>query len=140
MFWIDFLTLSGILIISILTTIAGIGGGSLLISFLQFTQGFNLIQTIPIVQAIIFGDCLIRLFFLWTKKNPNYPNRYLIDLTPISLIVPFDASFSWLGVYLINFLPNIFSIILMIFIISLGIYKILKNACKSRNYNNYNIY
>jgi uncharacterized membrane protein YfcA len=131
----DILVLFGIFLISILTTIAGIGGGSLLISFLQFTKGFTLIQTVPIIQAIIFGDCLIRLIFLWTKKNPNYPNRYLIDLTPISLIVPFDASFSWFGVFLINFFPNIFSVIFMIPIILFGIYKILRNSCKYRNYS-----
>ena len=44
----------GILIISIFTTIAGIGGGGIIIPYLTLTAGYKLTEAIPLSICCIF--------------------------------------------------------------------------------------
>ena len=57
-------------IISIITTIGGVGGGGLLIPIYMLIGGFDLIESIPLTILTILGDTLTRIFFLYNKKHP----------------------------------------------------------------------
>ena len=91
--------LGGILILSIITTLSGIGGGGIFIPYLIFTKGFSLMDSVPLAITIILEDCIVRMLLLYKMPNPEKPNRYLMDLTPGNVIVPFDAIFSWVGIF-----------------------------------------
>ena len=66
----DILLMSMTFIISIITTIGGVGGGGLLIPLFMLLGGFLLIESIPLTIITILGDTLVRIFFLYNKKHP----------------------------------------------------------------------
>ncbi len=115
-------------IISIITTIGGVGGGGLLIPIYMLIGDFKLIESIPLTIMTILGDTIIRIFFLYNKKHPLCNKRDLIYFPPLLLISLFDANTSFLGVILSNFTPNLMTIIFLLFILSLTFYKSIKKA------------
>lgn len=118
----------GILILSIITTLSGIGGGGIFIPYLMFSMGFSLLESVPLAITIILADCIIRMCLLYKLPNPNHPRRFLMDLTPGNIIVPFDALLSWIGVILLKVLPNIITILVVILLSILSIIKIGKSV------------
>lgn len=120
----------GIFGLSIITTISGIGGGGIFIPYLMFFNDFTLEESVPLAITIILGDSVIRMLLLYNLPNPDEPKRYLMDLTPSNIIVPFDAIFSWLGVILIKIIPSFFTIILVILLSMISIIKIGNNGLK----------
>lgn len=125
----------GILILSVLTTISGIGGGGIFIPYLMFSMNFSLLESVPLAITIILADCIVRMLLLYKLPNPNNPERYLMDLTPSNIIVPFDALFSWIGVILLKVLPNIITIVVVIILSIISIIKIGKTARRELNIN-----
>lgn len=124
----------GIFGLSIITTISGVGGGGIFIPYMIFND-FTLEDSVPLTITIILGDSVIKMLLLYNLPNPDEPKRYLMDLTPSNIIVPFDAIFSWLGVILIKIIPSFFTIILVILLSIISIIKIGKNGlkeCKKR--------
>ena len=72
--------------ISIITTIGGVGGGGLLIPTYLLVGKFKLEQAIPLSVITIFGDTLLRCYYLFYKKHPLNSNRYLVDLIPLLIL------------------------------------------------------
>ena len=132
------LVLLGVFFLSIITTVSGIGGGSIFIPYLILTKDFDLLTCIPLAITIILADCLIRMLLLFKMINPNKPERYLMDLTIGNIIVPFDGLFSWVGIYLLLYLPNILTVVMIIFLTILSMIKIgvtMLKECKSNKEN-----
>ena len=100
-----------VFIISIITTIGGVGGGGLLIPTFMLIGNFKLEEAIPLSVVTILGDTIIRLINLYNKKHPLNEKRFLINLTPLLLIVPFDGNTSFFGVLLSEFTPKLLTII-----------------------------
>lgn len=123
----------GILIISIFTTIAGIGGGGIIIPFLMLFGNYKLNEAIPLAITCIFFDCLIRNLYLFREKVPNHPKRYLMNLLPSMIITPSDAMTSWIGVLLANLLPSGITMISVILILLFSLFKTIKKAIKTKN-------
>lgn len=123
----------GILVffISVITTIGGVGGGGLLIPTYIFIGKFSLDEAIPLSVITILGDTLVRIFNLYLRKHPMNNKRYLIDMMPILLIVPFDGNFSFLGVILSEMVPNLITLVVIILILGLTFYKSIVKAIKS---------
>lgn len=115
-------------IISVITTIGGVGGGGLLIPIFMLIGGFELIESIPLTILTIFGDTLTRIYFLYNKKHPLSEKRDLIYFSPLLLISLFDANSSFFGVILSNFTPNLLTIISLLLILSVTFYKSIKKA------------
>ena len=67
---------------------------------------FSLEEAIPLSVVTILGDTLVRIIVLYNKKHPLNEKRYLIDMMPILLIVPFDGNSSFIGVILSEIFPN----------------------------------
>ena len=89
---LDLISITLVFIISIITTIGGVGGGGLLIPTYMLVSGFTLEEAIPLSVATILGDTIVRICNLYNKKHPLNDKRYLIDMMPILLIVPFDCN------------------------------------------------
>lgn len=120
-----------VFIISIITTIGGVGGGGLLIPTYMFVGKFSLEEAIPLSVMTILGDTLVRIFNLYLKKHPMNNKRYLINMMPILLIVPFDGNFSFLGVVLSEIMPNIVTLGVIILTLGLTFYKSIVKAVKT---------
>ena len=117
----------GILIISIFTTIAGIGGGGIIIPYLTLIGGYELTEAIPLSICCIFFDCLIRNIYLFRKLVPHHPKRYLMNLLPGLLISPSDALTSWIGVLMSLVLP---SGVTLISVIAILLFSFIKTTIK----------
>jgi uncharacterized membrane protein YfcA len=120
-----------VFIISIITTIGGVGGGGLLIPTYIFIGKFSLEEAIPLSVMTILGDTLVRIVNLYLKKHPMNSKRYLINMMPILLIVPFDGNFSFLGVILSEIMPNIVTLGVIILTLGLTFYKSIVKAVRT---------
>ena len=120
-----------VFIISIITTIGGVGGGGLLIPTYIFIGKFSLEEAIPLSVMTILGDTLVRIVNIYLKKHPMNSKRYLINMMPILLIVPFDGNFSFLGVILSEIMPNIVTLGVIILTLGLTFYKSIVKAVRT---------
>lgn len=120
-----------VFIISIITTIGGVGGGGLLIPTYIFIGKFSLDEAIPLSVMTILGDTLVRIVNLYLKKHPMNSKRYLINMMPILLIVPFDGNFSFFGVILSEIMPNIVTLGVIILTLGLTFYKSIVKAVRT---------
>ena len=116
--------------ISVVTTIGGVGGGGLLIPTYIFIGKFSLNEAIPLSVITILGDTLVRIFNLYLRRHPMNSKRYLIDMMPILLIVPFDGNFSFIGVILSEIMPNLITLSVIILVLGLTFYKSIVKAVK----------
>lgn len=106
-----------IFIASLFTTIAGIGGGGLLIPIYMMIGQFGTEDTIPLTVITIAGSSLIRMIILFNKRHLNQTvKRYLIDYGAIFLIVPFDGNTAFIGLILNTICPN-WLILISVFVI-----------------------
>jgi uncharacterized membrane protein YfcA len=127
----DIFTCIAVFFISIITTIGGVGGGGLLIPTFLLIDKFTLSESIPLSIITITGDTLVRLFYLYPKKHPLHNKRSIIDLTPLLLIVPFDANTSFFGVILTELFPDIIRILTIIIVLGITLWKTFLKACNT---------
>lgn len=128
---LDILLSCMVFLISIVTTIGGVGGGGLLIPTYLLVGKFKLQHAIPLSVITIFGDTLLRCFYLFYKKHPMNTNRYLVDLSPLLILVPFDANTSFIGLILSKIFPNIVTIILIVLVLGATFFKSTNKALTS---------
>lgn len=108
---------------SIITTIAGIGGGGILIPLFIILGGFSIEEAIPLTVISILGDTLVRVIYLFNKRHPYCEKRYLMNQVPILLITPFDGNTSFIGVILAKWTPSIIRLICIMVVLSYTFYK-----------------
>lgn len=124
----DILLMTIVALISIITTIGGVGGGGLLIPLYMLVGKFKLETSIPLTIYTILGDTLVRIYFLYNKKNPLDCRRDLIYFAPLMIITLFDANSSFFGVILSNLSPNLVTIVCLLFVLTITFYK---SICKA---------
>lgn len=112
-----------LLLASTLSTIAGIGGGGILLPIYILLLKFEVTKAIPLTIITILGNCLVRLFYLWNIKIIYTNNRYVIDTLPSLIIVPFDGNLSFIGVYLSIIFPKIINLVCVVILLSLVLIK-----------------
>jgi uncharacterized membrane protein YfcA len=127
----DIITIFLVFFISIITTIGGVGGGGMLIPTYMLVSKFSLEEAIPLSVVTILGDTLVRVLVLYNKRHPLNEKRYLIDMMPILLIVPFDGNSSFIGVILSQITPQSLTIILIILVLGFTFYKSISKAIRS---------
>ena len=109
--------------LSIFSSMAGIGGGGILIPTYILLGGFETYYAIPLTVITIGGSSLIRLLILVNKTHPHNYKKYLIDYGIIFLIVPFDANTSFIGFILNTISPNWLILASVVIILSVITYK-----------------
>ena len=120
-----------VFILSIITTIGGVGGGGLLIPTFILIGQFKIEEAIPLSIITILGDTFVRVCFLINRRHPMNKNRYLIDMTPALLLVPFDGNTSFIGLILSEISPILIVMILIIVTLGFTFYKSISKAIKS---------
>lgn len=127
----NFLLIIFILIISFLSSIAGVGGGGLLLPLYYIIGKFRTYYTIPLCVITISGNSLCRLLILYNKRHYLNSYRYLINYLLLLIIIPFDSAFSILG-FIFNIITPVF--VINIIMISLLLLIGIKTLCKSYKY------
>ena len=144
----DILLMIIVALISIVTTIGGVGGGGLLIPLYMLVGNFKLETSIPLTIYTILGDTLVRIYYLYNKKNPLDCRRDLIYFAPLIIITLFDANSSFFGIILSNLSPNLVTIICLLLVLTITFYKSICKAFStytkeldflSDNYNGYTL-
>lgn len=109
-----------ILLAGVLSTIAGVGGGGILLPIYIYLLNFEINEAIPLTIITILGNCVVRFFYLYNKKILNMKKRFLVDILPCLIIVPFDGNVSFIGIYLSLYLPkivNLFCVVLVMLVL-----------------------
>lgn len=126
----DITTLVAVFIVSILTTISGIGGGSLMVPLFMIINGFSINTAVPLSVATIVGSTIVRIVYFYNKEHPRVSGRSLIYYFPILIIVPFITNFSFLGIILADLMPNVITAIIILILLGYTFYKTLMNGIK----------
>ena len=115
-------------LISILTTIGGVGGGGLLIPVYMLIGNFKIETAIPLTIFTILGDTVMRIIFLFNKNHPLNQKRDLIYFPPLLLITLADANTSFIGVVLSNVSSSMITSVCLLFTLIFTFYKSVKKA------------
>ena len=67
---------------------------------------FNILDAAALTVLTIACNSFVRMCFLINKRHPQSVKRYLIDYTPILLIVPFDGNTSFIGLIISIIAPH----------------------------------
>ncbi len=126
--WADLFLSFSLVLFSIFSTIVGVGGGGVLLPLFLLAGNFGIYYAIPLTVITIAGNSLARVLVLFNKKHPKYVNRYLINYSNISLIVPFDGATAFIGFILNTVSPPWLILVNIILILGYIIYKILKKG------------
>ena len=106
---------------NILTSIAGIGGGIILLSFFLLFN-YNIEYAIPLCISSILGNSFTRYLLLQNKKHYNQVDT-LIDYSLILQIITFNSSGSFIGYILNKIISDIIIKYIIIVILSIVILK-----------------
>lgn len=97
----DFISYILLWVVGCISSIAGIGGGALLLPIFLFLMDLSLLVAIPTTIACIMGNSFVRATILYPRKH-TVANTSLIDYTILWILLPADAIGSFLGAYLSN--------------------------------------
>ena len=86
-------------VIGCVSSMAGIGGGALLLPILIFLLDIPILLAVPITIACIMGNSFVRATILFPKKH-RVADTSMIDYTILLLLVPADAIGSLVGALL----------------------------------------
>lgn len=120
-----------VFLISIITTVGGVGGGGLLIPLYLLVGKFELSYAIPLSIVTILGDTTVRMLALFNKKHPLSYKRFLIDLSPLLILVPFDANTSFIGVIMSETIPSSITIFFIVLVLGFTFYKSTRKALET---------
>lgn len=124
----DILLFISIFFVMVLATISGIGGGGILIPLYMLIGGFDILNATALTVLTIACNSFVRMIFLINKKHPLSVKRYLIDYTPILLIVPFDGNTSFIGLIISTIVPKWFITCSILIVLGFVLYKTCKKA------------
>ena len=127
---------------NILTSIAGIGGGVILLSFFLLFN-YNIDYAIPLCISSILGNSYTRYLLLRNEKHYNQIDT-LIDYSLILQIITFNSSGSFIGYVLNKIISDIIIKYIIIVILSIVILKTIAKTYyiykKERTNNIRNVY
>ena len=132
----DIFLIIGVFFISFLASIAGIGGGALLLPFYMLVGNFKTYYSIPLCVVTIAGNSLCRMLLLIKQKHPSNKYRFLINYIILIAMIPLDNAFSFVGYFLNTITPAfITNILLIILLLIIGIKTIKKSYFLFRKEN-----
>lgn len=112
----DLFGIGGIFIAILVNTVAGIGGGGIILPILVLVMKFSLRQAIALSNLVVFGSALASAIVNLTKRHPNpFVDRPLISFDIVLLMEPITMIGALCGTYIGKIIPEIF------LVISLGI-------------------
>lgn len=130
--YFDVLGYVSIMIISVLSTLGGFGGGGLFLPIFILIFDIEIKYSIPLSIISVFASCIGRNIYYLNKKRNIFNKRYLINHTPGIIIIAFGSITSFTGILLNEIIPKIISLGLIIVILGISFYKILRKAIKMK--------
>lgn len=124
----DIILFISIFFVIILSSTSGVGGGGILIPLFMLIGNFDILNAAALTVLVIACNSFIRMIFLINKKHPQSNKRYLIDYSPILLIVPFDGNTSFIGLILSEIAPKWFILFSILIVLGIIFYKTCKKA------------
>lgn len=128
--YIDITSTILVFFVTIFASIAGIGGGGILIPIYMLVNRLGTDYSIPLAIVTIAGNSLSRFLMLFTKRNPTSIKRFIIDYSVILLIVPFDGNVSFIGALLNLVMPKLVVLLSILILLSIISYKTIKKGIK----------
>lgn len=110
-----------------LTSIAGIGGGAILLPVYYIIAEYDLDESILLAVLTVVGNALIRVIYYLTHSQ-----KELVNYDIIRIIVPFDTAMGTYGFILNKILPNWIVVGLVISILSTILLKTTRKTRKIR--------
>ena len=115
-------------LVSILSSLAGIGGGVIFVPLYILTGNVKIKQAILLSIMTTIGNSLARFIYYPFQKYKDNPNRYLVNWGIIRIVVPFLANAVYIGFILNQVLPDLVVLILIGILMCGLIYKITKKT------------
>jgi uncharacterized membrane protein YfcA len=104
---------------SCLSVLAGVGGGAIYTSLILLMYKFKVVEVIPISTTLIFVSTFVNMIcFLYTRTKETTPNYKILLMT-----IPFLACCSFIGTMLVKIMPSILTLIAIISILLIALYK-----------------
>jgi uncharacterized membrane protein YfcA len=126
-----------VILVLIMTSMGGLGGGGAIIPIAIFFYGFETKQAIALSNSSYIIACLYRYLFNFRKSHPLKDGRgVLVDYNTASLMLPMIMVGATLGVKFNQILPSIvvtfILVILLLFILVTTCKKLLKISAEER--------
>lgn len=114
-----------IIIVSILTNAAGIGGGAIFIPIYTMLFDFTIGGAIPLSKATILAGAITNIFMAYDDRLIKQPNKLVIDYKLVSFIVPLILSGTMVGVMLMKILPPLIIFVFLVLYLFISIRKVV---------------
>ena len=127
----DGLEVSGmvvLIVISCISSAGGVGAGMMVIPVLVYLLSFDTSDAIHIARVNIFTTSLVNYIINYKKRDKVHKDRLSINYNLSSIIIPLHLCGADTGVIIGNFLPPLFTILLLIVFIIISISKTYKIA------------
>lgn len=121
-------------VISIISVLAGVGGGGMYTSSLLIIYKFHITEAIPISITLTFSASLTNTIYFVINKN----NKRLTNYPILIILMPFLSCGSFIGNILLKIMPKIITVVVMISITLYSIYKSFVKLCQLRLQENQN--
>lgn len=118
------------ILISIITTFGGVGGGGLITPLIMLILDYEIDDAIPITVCVMFGSALIRTLYFYFQSHPLCAFRTLMYFPPLIILTPFISNGSFIGIILSEIMPNLIKIIIILLLLGYTFYKTLKKGLK----------
>ena len=99
----DLIACGTVFIISIISILSGIGGGSIYTAIMILIYKFDVIKAVPISIALIFSTSTVNIIYFLIKKEHKSQTNYPILIA----IIPFLSCGSFVGTILVKIMPKI---------------------------------
>lgn len=119
-------------IFSILSTLAGIGGGAIFIPLFMLLGNQSIKEAIFLSLITMVGNTLSRVIYYSIKRHHACSQRYLTNYEIVKVFLPFNANSTYLGFLLNQLLPDIVILILIILLMIMIISKTILSLVKFR--------
>lgn len=97
--------------ISVLASVAGIGGSESLIAFYALASGLQLKDVAILSSLTIAGNSLVRALFFSFSKHQDAPNRFVPNYEIAIILTIFETNTSYIGYVLNQISPHILIVI-----------------------------
>lgn len=122
---------------SVIASLAGIGGGGILIPLYVIITGLPIKDAVVLTMFTIAGNSLFRALYFFIQRKDN---RFIPNYQILRIIILFDGNVAYLGFLLNRYLPNIAIFIMIVIIMLILIYKtfiLFKKYLKDHENNDY---
>ena len=115
-----------VFVISIFSTLAGVGGGGIYTSLLLITYRFDITKVIPISVSLIFSTSFVNVIYFVINKGHKSLTKYNVLIS----IVPFLSCCSFVGAIMLKVMPKLITMLTIIIVTLFSLHKSINRYMK----------